>query len=91
MLHKLPEGLLAVVQLGLVAGHSFPHLVQRFFHGLLQHPGGELSSLHTEGNGALGDFFLHSLSSPFSAAVQVVVHQGRIVAVDGGWGVIQGS
>ncbi len=27
----------------------------------------------------------------FSAAVQVVVHQGRIVAVDGGRGVIQGS
>ena len=91
VLHKLPEGLLAVVQLGLVAGHSFLHLVQHFFHGLLQHPGGELGSLHTEGNGALGDFFLHKSSSPFSAAVQVVVHQGSVVAVDGGRGVIQGS
>lgn len=91
VLHKLPEGLLAVVQLGLVAGHSFLHLVQHFFHGLLQHPGGELGSLHTEGNGALGDFFLHKRLPPFSAAVQVVVHQGRIVAVDGGRGVIQGS
>ena len=90
VLHKLPEGLLSVVQLGLVAGHSFLHLVQHFFHGLLQHSGGELGGLHTEGNGALGDFFLHKSSSPFSAAVQVVVHQGRIVAVDGGRGVIQG-
>ena len=59
MLHKLPEGLLAVVQLGLVAGHALLHLVQHFFHGLLQHPGGELGGLHTESNGALGDFFLH--------------------------------
>ena len=59
VLHQLPEGLLAVVQLGLVAGHSFLHLVQHFFHGLLQHPGGELGGLHAEGNGALGNFFLH--------------------------------
>ena len=70
VLQKLPEGLLAVVQLGLVAGHYFLHLVQHFFHGLLQHPGGELGSLHTEGNSALGDFFLHESSSPFSAAVR---------------------
>ena len=91
VLHQLPEGLLSVVQLGLVTSHSFLHLVQHLFHGLLQHPGGELGGLHTEGNSALGDFFLHSLSSSFSAAVQVVVHQGRIVAVDGGRGVIQGS
>ena len=59
VLHQLPEGLLTVVQLGLVAGHALLHLVQHFFHGLLQHPGGELGGLHTEGNGALGDFFLH--------------------------------
>ena len=59
MLHKLPESLLAVVQLGFVAGHFFLHLVQHFFHGLLQHPGRELGGLHTESNGALGDFFLH--------------------------------
>ena len=91
VLHKLPEGLLAVVQLGLAAAHSFLHLVQYFFHGLLQHPGGELGSLHTEGNSALGDFFLHKSSSPFSSAIQVVVYQGRIVAVDGGRSVIQGS
>ena len=28
-------------------------------HGPLQHPGEEFGGLHTEGNGALGDFFLH--------------------------------
>lgn len=65
VLHQLPEGLLAVVQFGLAAGHSFLHLVQHLFHGLLQHPGGELCGLHAEGNGALDDFFLHKTSSPF--------------------------
>ena len=59
VLHQLPEGLLAVVQFTLVVGHAFLHLVQHFFHGLLQHSGGELGGLHAEGNGALGDFFLH--------------------------------
>ena len=38
VLHKLPESLLSMVQLDLVAGHSFLHLVQHFFHSLLQHP-----------------------------------------------------
>ena len=42
-----------------LAGRSFLHLVQHFFHGLLQHPSGKPGGLHTEGNGALGDFFLH--------------------------------
>lgn len=37
----------------------------------------------------LGDFFLYGLPSPFSTAVQIVVYQGRIVAIDGGRDVIQ--
>ena len=31
VLHKLPEGLFAVAQLGLVASHACQHLVQRLF------------------------------------------------------------
>ena len=31
VLHQLPDGLLSVVQLGLVAGHALLHLVQHFF------------------------------------------------------------
>ena len=63
VLHKLPKGLFAAVQLGLVTGYSFLHLVQHLFHGLLQHPGRELGGLHTKDNSALGDFFLHIITS----------------------------
>ena len=31
VLHQLPEGLLAVAQLGFVAGHALLHLIQHFF------------------------------------------------------------
>ena len=54
VLHQLPEGLLSVVQLGLMASHSFLHLVQHFFSGLLQHPGGELGGLHAVGQRCAG-------------------------------------
>lgn len=41
----------------------FLHLLQQLFHGLLEYVCGHLACLHCKGDGALGDFFLHAITS----------------------------
>ena len=67
------------------------HLLQHLLHGLLEQVRRHLAGLHREGYRPLRDFFLHSQSPPFSAAVHIVTHQGSVVAVNSGRSVIQGS
>ena len=52
---QLFQALLAVVQLW-----PFGPVLQVFFQRSLQGLGGELARFHGQGNGFLGDFFLHS-------------------------------
>ena len=54
---QLFQALLAVVQLW-----PLGPVLQIFFQGSLQRLGGEFARFHGQGNGFLGDFFLHSAS-----------------------------
>ena len=59
MLHKLPEGLLAVPELRIIL--VLFHIRQHLFHGLLQELGGHFTGLHTKRKGFLRDFFLQGV------------------------------
>lgn len=59
MLHKLPDGLLAVPELRIIL--VFFHIRQHLLHGLLQELGGHFTGLHTKRKGFLRDFFLQGV------------------------------
>ena len=59
VLHKLPERLLAVPELGIFL--VLLHVCQHLLHGLLQELGGHFAGLHTKRKGFLRDFFLQGV------------------------------
>ena len=59
MLHKLPDGLLAMPELGIIL--VLLHIRQHLLHGLLQELGGHFTGLHTKCKGFLRDFFLQGV------------------------------
>ena len=59
MLHKLPECLLAVMELRVFL--VLFHIRQHLLHGLLQELGGQLTGFHTKRKGFLRDFFLQGV------------------------------